>query len=136
MVEDSHAGPENIDKRFKRDSVGKRKANRPTKVQIKAFKHNMKRAPKNAPPTPPGSPSSSGLDGISSSPRAGRPLSDWEYARAFANYTSHAWGGAFMSGCFYNSTCMRSATHGATSSARSAPFRRPPLPATAVPLRR
>ena len=55
MVEDSHAGPENIDKRFQRDSVGKRKANRPTKVQIKAFKHNMKRAPKNAPPTPPGS---------------------------------------------------------------------------------
>ena len=55
MVEDGHAGPQNIDKRFKRDASGQRKANRPTQAQIASFKHNMKRPPKNAPPTPPGS---------------------------------------------------------------------------------
>ena len=42
--------------------------------------------------------------------RARRAVSDWEYAQAFANYTSHAWGPTFMSGCFYNSSCMRAAT--------------------------
>ena len=55
MVEDGNAGPQNIAKRLKRESIGKRKANRPTKAQITAFKHNMKRPHKKAPPTPPGS---------------------------------------------------------------------------------
>lgn len=42
-------------------------------------------------------------------------LSDWQYAKVFANYTSHAWGPNFFAGCFYNSTCMRDATHGAVA---------------------
>lgn len=47
--------------------------------------------------------------------RRGGPPSDWQYAEAFANYTAHAWGPAFFSGCFYNSSCMAAATRGAVA---------------------
>ena len=42
-------------------------------------------------------------------------VTDWQYAQIFANYTYHAWGADFFSGCFYNSTCMRASTRGAVA---------------------
>ena len=56
--------------------------------------------------------------------RAGGGTADygdaWALASLFANYTRRAWGAAYFSGCFYNSTCMRSATRGSIAeSARS-----------------
>ena len=44
----------------------------------------------------------------------------WVLARLFANYTRRAWGAAYFTGCFYNSSCMATATSGGTAqSARS-----------------
>ena len=44
----------------------------------------------------------------------------WRLAEAFANFTYSAWGTRYFEQCFYNSTCMQSATRGATAeSARS-----------------
>jgi len=39
----------------------------------------------------------------------------WYLAQVFANYTADAWGPSYFAGCFYNSTCMRDATHGAVA---------------------
>ena len=82
MVEDGQAGPENIVKRFKRDAVGKRNANRPSKAQVGSFKHNRKRSPK-------GSPAASPLRHSGQAPASpGTPVSPLDRVCTLYNYAA------------------------------------------------